>query len=66
MPVNSVKPIVSSCSLGMAADADPPVHRPHDNPLVHAVGITAANQEEFHKPFHIVLNLALAGQFPGA
>jgi len=50
----------------MAADADPPVHRPHDNPLVHAVGITAANQEEFHKPFHIVLNLALAGQFPGA
>jgi beta-glucanase (GH16 family) len=32
---------------------------------VHTVNITAANQEEFRKPFHIILNLALAGQFPG-
>ncbi|WP_394827783.1 family 16 glycosylhydrolase [Pendulispora albinea] len=32
---------------------------------VHVVGITAANQEEFHKPFYIILNLAIAGQFPG-
>ena len=32
---------------------------------VHVVGITAANQEEFHKPFFVILNLAVAGQFPG-
>ena len=32
---------------------------------VHTVAITAANMEEFSKPFHIILNLALAGQFPG-
>jgi beta-glucanase (GH16 family) len=32
---------------------------------VHTVGITAANQEEFHRPFHIILNLALSGQFTG-
>lgn len=33
---------------------------------VHTVAITAANQEEFHKPFHLILNLAIAGQFTGA
>ncbi|MBN2440702.1 MAG: family 16 glycosylhydrolase [Spirochaetales bacterium] len=27
--------------------------------------ITASNQEEFHKPFFIMLNLALSGQFTG-
>ncbi len=27
--------------------------------------ITDGTMEEFHKPFHIILNLALAGQFPG-
>jgi len=32
---------------------------------VHTVNISAANQEEFHKPFHIILNLAIGGQFPG-
>ena len=32
---------------------------------VHTVDISAANQEEFRKPFHIILNLALGGQFPG-
>ncbi|TMQ06829.1 MAG: glycoside hydrolase family 16 protein [Deltaproteobacteria bacterium] len=32
---------------------------------VHTVDITATNQEEFHKPFHIILNLAIGGQFPG-
>ena len=32
---------------------------------VHTVSITAANQEELKKPFHLILNLALAGQFPG-
>lgn len=32
---------------------------------VHTVNITASNMEEFHKPFHIILNLAIAGQFPG-
>jgi beta-glucanase (GH16 family) len=32
---------------------------------VHTVSITAANMEEFHKPFHIILNLAIGGQFPG-
>jgi beta-glucanase (GH16 family) len=32
---------------------------------VHTVNISAANQEEFRKPFHIILNLALGGQFPG-
>lgn len=36
----------------------------HPDP-VHTVDITAANQEELHKPFHIILNLALGGQFPG-
>ena len=30
----------------------------HPDP-VHTVDITAANQEELHKPFHIILNLAL-------
>jgi len=33
---------------------------------VHTVAITAANQEEFHKPFHLILNLAIAGQFTAA
>ena len=32
---------------------------------VHTVDITAANQEEFRKPFHIIMNLAIGGQFPG-
>lgn len=32
---------------------------------VHTVSITPANMEEFHKPFHIILNLALSGQFTG-
>ncbi|HEY0484233.1 MAG TPA: glycoside hydrolase family 16 protein [Kofleriaceae bacterium] len=32
---------------------------------VHTVAITAANQEEFRKPFHLILNLAIGGQFPG-
>jgi len=32
---------------------------------VHTVDITPANKEEFHKPFHIILNLALSGQFTG-
>jgi beta-glucanase (GH16 family) len=31
---------------------------------VHTVDITPATMEEFHKPFHIILNLAIAGQFP--
>ncbi|QRK06438.1 glycoside hydrolase family 16 protein [Archangium violaceum] len=32
---------------------------------VHTVDITASNKEEFQKPFHIILNLALGGQFTG-
>jgi beta-glucanase (GH16 family) len=32
---------------------------------VHVVDISAANQEEFRRPFHIILNLALSGQFTG-
>ncbi|WP_395825087.1 family 16 glycosylhydrolase [Archangium minus] len=32
---------------------------------VHTVDITASNKEEFQKPFHIILNLALSGQFTG-
>jgi beta-glucanase (GH16 family) len=32
---------------------------------VHTVDITAANKEEFQKPFHIIMNLALSGQFTG-
>lgn len=32
---------------------------------VHTVDITASNMEEFHKPFHIILNLALSGLFTG-
>lgn len=32
---------------------------------VHTVNITASNMEEFRKPFHIIMNLAIAGQFPG-
>ena len=30
------------------------------------MAITAANQEEFHEPFHLILNLAIAGQFTAA
>ena len=33
---------------------------------VHTVAITAANQEEFRKPFHLILNLAIGGQFTSA
>jgi beta-glucanase (GH16 family) len=29
------------------------------------VSITASNQEEFHKPFFLMLNLAIQGQFTG-
>ncbi|WP_224242834.1 glycoside hydrolase family 16 protein [Hyalangium gracile] len=36
----------------------------HPTP-VHTVDITAANKEEFHRPFYIILNLALSGQFTG-
>lgn len=32
---------------------------------VHTVDITASNREEFRKPFHIILNLALSGVFTG-
>ena len=32
---------------------------------VHMVDITSSNMEEFHKPFHIIFNLALSGQFTG-
>ena len=32
---------------------------------VHTVDITASNKEEFQRPFHIILNLALSGQFTG-
>jgi beta-glucanase (GH16 family) len=31
---------------------------------VHTVDITAATMEEFRKPFHVILNLAIGGQFP--
>ena len=30
---------------------------------VHTVDITPSNMEEFRKPFHIILNLAISGQF---
>ncbi|WP_394835696.1 glycoside hydrolase family 16 protein [Pendulispora rubella] len=33
---------------------------------VHVINVSAANREEFRKPFFIILNLALGGQFPGA
>lgn len=36
----------------------------HPTP-VHTVDITASNKEEFQKPFHIILNLALSGLFTG-
>ncbi|MDY7230359.1 glycoside hydrolase family 16 protein [Hyalangium rubrum] len=36
----------------------------HPTP-VHTVDITAANKEEFQKPFYIILNLALSGLFTG-
>jgi hypothetical protein len=32
---------------------------------VHTVDVTASNKEEFSKPFHIILNLALSEQFTG-
>jgi beta-glucanase (GH16 family) len=32
---------------------------------VHTVDISAANKEEFRRPFHVILNLALSGQFTG-
>ncbi|MBC7975098.1 MAG: glycoside hydrolase family 16 protein [Myxococcales bacterium] len=32
---------------------------------VHVVSLSAANKEEFKKPFHIIMNLALSGQFTG-
>lgn len=32
---------------------------------VHTVNITTNNKEEFHKPFYIILNLALSGIFTG-
>ena len=32
---------------------------------VHTVDITAGNKEEFQKPFYIIMNLALSGQFTG-
>jgi len=32
---------------------------------VHTVDISASNKEEFRKPFHIILNLAISGQFTG-
>jgi beta-glucanase (GH16 family) len=32
---------------------------------VHTVDLSASNKEEFRKPFHIILNLALSGQFTG-
>jgi beta-glucanase (GH16 family) len=32
---------------------------------VHTVDLSAGNKEEFRKPFHIILNLALSGQFTG-
>jgi beta-glucanase (GH16 family) len=32
---------------------------------VHTVDITASNKEEFHRPFHLILNLAISGQFTG-
>jgi beta-glucanase (GH16 family) len=32
---------------------------------VHVVDISPGNMEEFRKPFHIILNLAISGQFTG-
>ncbi len=36
-----------------------------DDALVKTQAITADNMEEFHRPFHIILNLALGGHFTG-
>ena len=33
---------------------------------VHTVSIAAANQEDFRKPFHLILNLSIGGQFTAA
>jgi beta-glucanase (GH16 family) len=41
------------------------VDRETNPSAVHTVDITAANKEEFRKPFYIILNLALSGQFTG-
>lgn len=37
-----------------------------DGNVVKTINTTPANMEEFRKPFHIILNLALGGAFPGA
>lgn len=36
-----------------------------DGAVAKTQNITPANMEEFRKPFHIIMNLALAGAFPG-
>ncbi|MBN1312098.1 MAG: glycoside hydrolase family 3 C-terminal domain-containing protein, partial [Anaerolineae bacterium] len=36
-----------------------------DDRIIKSVDITAENQEEFHRPFFVVLNLALGGFFTG-
>ncbi|HEX2622000.1 MAG TPA: family 16 glycosylhydrolase, partial [Phototrophicaceae bacterium] len=36
-----------------------------DGNVAKTQNITPANMEEFQKPFHIIMNLALAGAFPG-
>jgi beta-glucanase (GH16 family) len=36
-----------------------------DGNVVKTKDVSAANQEEFRKPFHIYLNMAIAGRFPG-
>lgn len=35
-----------------------------DGVQTHVIDITPETLEEFHKPFHLILNLALGGQFP--
>ncbi len=35
-----------------------------DGTQTHVIDITPATLEEFHKPFHLILNLALGGAFP--
>ncbi|MBN1411375.1 MAG: glycoside hydrolase family 16 protein [Spirochaetales bacterium] len=37
-----------------------------DGVQTHVIDITPATLEEFRKPYFIILNLALAGTFPGA
>lgn len=36
-----------------------------DGNVARTQNISAANMEEFRKPFHLIMNLALAGAFPG-